>query len=196
MAQFLCHFHNRLALLRPGEKMVVPGGWHRSTGGHAILHVIERQPDASSSESSSKPSAATAPGSLEDRSLEKPFLCSFDFNEHDQLPPLVPVPGSPEYGQIVRVPVPTEDAKGSASEPAPASAAGLGLSAPASSAGAPAVPGAADASAAAPASAPATALIMPRANVTPSARYSFIICNSGNGTQFHPAHSAHFPKTK
>jgi hypothetical protein len=120
----------------------------------------------------------------------------------------VPVPGSPEYGQIVRVPVPTEDAKDSASEPAPASAAGLGLSAPAA-AGPPAVAGAADASAAspapaaaasapaaAPATAPATALVMPRANVTSSARYSFIICNSGNGTQFHPAHSAHFPKTK
>ena len=39
---FLQKFRRRLLDLKPGERLLFGGGWHSPGGGHAIMHVVER----------------------------------------------------------------------------------------------------------------------------------------------------------
>jgi hypothetical protein len=43
IATFLRPFLDKLATLLPGKRMVVPGGWSKKSGGHAIMHTVERE---------------------------------------------------------------------------------------------------------------------------------------------------------
>jgi hypothetical protein len=38
--QFLLAFMDKLEALRPGKRLVIPGGWSAPTGGHAVIYVV------------------------------------------------------------------------------------------------------------------------------------------------------------
>jgi hypothetical protein len=48
---FLLDFVRKLDSLRPGQRLVVPGGWSSPTGGHAVIYTIFCDPSASTSTS-------------------------------------------------------------------------------------------------------------------------------------------------
>ena len=43
-ASLLERFVKRLAALEPGQRVCVSGGWAKKSGGHAVMHVVEREP--------------------------------------------------------------------------------------------------------------------------------------------------------
>ena len=85
--QFLVDHVRKIEALKPGQRLVVPGGWSSPTGGHAVIYIVfcdALSRVSISSERAPEPSAGKTASPLTNDSLEVPDAATTDTTDSSQ----------------------------------------------------------------------------------------------------------------